>query len=85
MAPNAILRGCDPAFTNTALNDRLFFAMLMSRLWGAHFDDHTSTIRHKHGLAVGGDTDVFAELVLEYFEANRLHDNKVASGSFFVN
>jgi hypothetical protein len=53
--------------------------------WRIHLDDQAASIRYLHGLAARSDTDVFAELVLEYLEANGLHRRNVASGSYFVN
>jgi len=46
---------------------------------------HAVAVGDKHRLAARGQADVFAELVLEDFDADRAHDYDVATGSYFVN
>jgi hypothetical protein len=49
------------------------------------FGDDTVAVGDDDRLAGRGPTDIFAELVLQNFEADGGHSRKVASGSYFVN
>src|SRR6185312_2086311 len=71
----------DPAFADAALDDR--FLLIGA---GRHqFGDRSAAVGDDHGLARGGCTDTFAELVFQDLETNRTHPEKVASRGYFVN
>ena len=79
------LCGRNPAFANATIENGLLVRGLVGGLGRLEFNDDATTVRHLDSLSTRGDPDVFAELVLEYFEANGLHRRKVASGGYLVN
>src|SRR5580700_7635214 len=77
--------GREPALANSSRQDRVVF-IAVGDLPGRHkFRDRATAIGNDDRFAGTRGPDVFAELVLEDFEADGAHGGKVATRGYFVN
>jgi hypothetical protein len=75
-------RGCQPALSHASCHKLILRQRPVLRR--PDLGDDPIAVCYEHGLARGGQAHIFAEPVLQGFEADRAHERKVASRSFFV-
>jgi hypothetical protein len=78
-------RGSDPSVPEGIEQKRIRNQGASTRRGRTKLGHDAIAVRDQNDFASGSQSDVFAELVFEQFDADRPHVAKVATGSYFVN
>ena len=72
----------NPTLSHGLGNDSVVKLRGSAMLRGNDFCNNRVTVRHKDSLSTRRKTNIFTQFVLQHFDSNGLHFDKVALGSY---